>query len=51
MWKDGELGEELYDYETDPRELRNLAADAKHSSLKARLKAQLEEILRARRQA
>jgi uncharacterized sulfatase len=51
MWKDGELGEELYDYETDPRELRNLAADAKNSSLKARLKAQLEEILRARRQA
>jgi uncharacterized sulfatase len=49
MWKGGELGEELYDYETDPRELRNLAADAKHNPLKAQLKLQLEEILRARR--
>lgn len=48
MWKGGELGEELYDYELDPRELRNLAADEKHKALKARLKSQLEEILRAR---
>jgi iduronate 2-sulfatase len=48
MWQGGELGEELYDYELDPRELRNLAADAKHRGLKERLKLQLEQILRAR---
>ena len=48
MWKGGELGEELYDYEKDPRELRNLADDAKHKTLKSRLKSELEQILRAR---
>ncbi|HYO82174.1 MAG TPA: sulfatase, partial [Bryobacteraceae bacterium] len=48
FWQNGELGEELYDYETDPKELRNLAPDAKHSALKGRLKSQLEQILRAR---
>jgi hypothetical protein len=48
MWQDGELGEELYDYELDPRELRNLATDEKHSALKSRLKSQLKEIVRAR---
>jgi iduronate 2-sulfatase len=51
MWQGGELGEELYDYETDPKELRNLAADEKHHALKARLKSQLQEILQARRKA
>jgi hypothetical protein len=51
MWNGGELGEELYDYETDPRELRNLAADAKHSGLKARLKSELEAIVRSRQKA
>ena len=49
FWKNGELGEELYDYETDPRELRNLAADIKHSALKARLQSQLQEIVKTRR--
>jgi iduronate 2-sulfatase len=48
MWKGGELGEELYDYETDPREMRNLAADAKFTKLKAQLKTELESILKAR---
>jgi hypothetical protein len=48
MWKGGELGEELYDYELDPRELRNLAAEEKHKALKLKLKSQLEDILRAR---
>jgi hypothetical protein len=24
LWADGEQGEELYDYQTDPREMRNL---------------------------
>jgi uncharacterized sulfatase len=51
MWGGGELGEELYDYETDPRELRNLAAEEKHRALKERLKSQLSEILRARGKA
>jgi iduronate 2-sulfatase len=32
MWQGGELGEELYDYELDPKELRNLAADEKHTN-------------------
>jgi iduronate 2-sulfatase len=51
FWGGGELGEELYDYELDPRELRNLAADAKHSALKARLKSQLDGILKIRRKS
>ncbi len=49
FWAGGELGEELYDYETDPKELRNLASDAKHGVVKTRLKSQLQEILRTRR--
>jgi iduronate 2-sulfatase len=49
MWGGGELGEELYDYETDPRELKNLATDSKSAALKARLKAELEGIVKARR--
>jgi uncharacterized sulfatase len=51
MWNSGEQGEELYDYETDPREMRNLAASAGQAALKARLKAQLQEILRSRGRA
>jgi iduronate 2-sulfatase len=49
MWNGGNLGEELYDYEKDPREMRNLAKEEKHRGVKARLKLQLEEIVRARR--
>jgi uncharacterized sulfatase len=48
MWNDGALGEEVYDYETDPREMKNLASDEKIRGLKAQMKAQLEGILRAR---
>jgi uncharacterized sulfatase len=51
MWNGGELGEELYDYENDPRELRNLASDERHSALKSRLKSELQAIVRARRKA
>jgi uncharacterized sulfatase len=51
MWGDGQHGVDLYDYESDPRELRNLAADAAQSPLKARLKSQLQGILRARGKA
>ena len=40
--------EELYDYQTDPREVRNLAKDPKQAKLKAELKARLEMITKAR---
>lgn len=48
MWRDGAEGEELYDYETDPRELKNHASNPEMKELKARLKAQLEQILKQR---
>lgn len=48
MWAGGQEGEELYDYQTDPRELRNLANDAGSSALKAGLRASLEQIARPR---
>jgi arylsulfatase A-like enzyme len=48
MWAAGAEGEELYDYDADPRELRNLAADPGSAALKSRLRAQLETIARAR---
>ena len=48
MWKEGAEGEELYDYHTDSRELRNLADDRASAPLKARLRAGLERIARAR---
>jgi iduronate 2-sulfatase len=52
MWGtegDSTLGMELYDYKTDPRELRNLAGDRQSDPLRGRLHAQLTEILRTRR--
>jgi hypothetical protein len=48
MWACGAEGEELYDYDSDPRELRNLADDSHLSSLKAKLRASLEQICRTR---
>ncbi len=47
-WKEGTEGEELYDYQVDPRELHNLAGDSRAAALKAGLRAQLEEICRKR---
>jgi len=44
----GSLGEELYDYQADPRELRNLAKDPEVEPHKNRLRARLGEILRNR---
>jgi arylsulfatase A-like enzyme len=35
--------DELYDLETDPHELTNLAADAAHADLRANLAARLRE--------
>ena len=48
MWADGAEGEELYDYDQDPRETKNLANDSSLSGLKGKLRARLEEISRAR---
>jgi uncharacterized sulfatase len=47
MWGGGELGEELYDYQTDPRELQNLARST-DSKVKADLRRQLEAIVASR---
>ncbi len=41
QWHQGELGEELYDHETDPGELRNLADHPEFQVLKEALKEQL----------
>lgn len=48
MWNEGKDGEELYDHEEDPREVRNLATDPNSADLKARLRATLEQIARSR---
>ncbi len=48
MWAAGAEGEELYDYETDPRELRNLASDAGSQTVKSQLRARLETMARSR---
>jgi uncharacterized sulfatase len=49
MWDDGREGEELYDYQADPRELKNLAASA--GPVKSDLRARLDSIVRTRRTA
>ena len=51
MWGDGAEGEELYDYELDPREMRNLAEDPNSQSLKTQLRSRLQEILAQRGKA
>ena len=48
VWAGRETGEELYDYQTDPREVRNLAADASFKSIKQDLEKQLAGIRQAR---
>ena len=45
MWNKGIEGEEFYDYQTDPREFKNIADTAPQ---KAALRQQLEAILQAR---
>lgn len=46
--EDGKLGEELYDYQSDPREVRNLSSGAGSTAVKAGLKRQLAAIMRSR---
>lgn len=48
MWDEGREGEELYDYASDPRELKNLARDAAASGLKAKLRTRLDAIIKSR---
>jgi uncharacterized sulfatase len=50
LWKGGQVGEELYDYRSDPREMKNLAGEAAQAPLKAKLRTELETIV-ARRKA
>jgi uncharacterized sulfatase len=44
LWDDGKGGEQLFDYTTDPGELKNLANDPAQQTLKLELKAQLEKM-------
>jgi len=43
-WNETNRGEELYDYQADPRESKNLAQDAALSRLKQTLRARLDDI-------
>ena len=49
MWDRGKEGEELYDYTTDPRELKNLATANESSAVKAALRARMLNIVDSRR--
>jgi len=49
MWDEGREGEELYDYQTDPREMKNLVKDEASQALKQQLRARLDSILATRR--
>jgi iduronate 2-sulfatase len=48
VWQDGYAGEELYDYESDPRELNNLASEPAMRETKFVLRIQLDTILASR---
>jgi uncharacterized sulfatase len=45
---DGSLGEEMYDYEKDPREVQNVAAAPQSGTLKAQFRKRLLETVKAR---
>ena len=47
-WGLGNEGDELYDYEKDPREVHNVGADPATSGIKAQLRNQLHGIMRKR---
>jgi choline-sulfatase len=46
-WDEGHEGRELYDHETDPKELTNLADDQAHASTIAELSKQLRAAIKA----
>ncbi len=50
-WADGKEGEELYDYKTDPKELKNLAKSDAHTKLKEELRTRLRKITKDRGRA
>jgi uncharacterized sulfatase len=47
-WQGKQIGEELYDYDTDPRESRNIARDPRYKSIKGSLKSELARITESR---
>ncbi|HET8549993.1 MAG TPA: sulfatase [Bryobacteraceae bacterium] len=49
MWDEGREGEELYDYSSDPRELKNLAKETDSAALKQTLRSRLDGIIASRR--
>ncbi len=50
MWGENAAeGEELYDYESDPHEVKNLAQSASSADLKSKLRDSLERISRSRK--
>jgi uncharacterized sulfatase len=49
MWDEGREGEELYDYDADPRELKNRAEEAGARRIKTELRRQLDGVIAARR--
>jgi uncharacterized sulfatase len=46
--REGVIGEELYEYDADPREVRNLASDPAAADIKERLRRRLDGIRRSR---
>jgi len=44
-WDEGNRGRELYDHDSDPRELTNLADSPQHAAIVAELSAQLRDIV------
>jgi hypothetical protein len=48
VWTQGGDGEELYDYQNDPREMHNLASGQDTAALKGKLRATLQEICLSR---
>ena len=47
-WADGAEGAELYDYQTDPNELKNLAQDPAHATLRTQLQTKLRAVSQSR---
>jgi iduronate 2-sulfatase len=47
-WADGAEGAELYDYQKDPKELKNLAKDPAHEKVRSELQTRLRSIAKSR---